>query len=71
VRLKTSARSSSAEAETRTVSTVGAFRVVAASELSDHLDRPADPRDGDLRRLRERGLVQTCDWTAAAISPWH
>ncbi len=45
--------------ETRTLSTVGAFRVVPASELRDHFDRPADPRDGDLRHLREQGLVQT------------
>ena len=45
--------------ETRTLSTVGAFRVVPARELGDHVDRPADPRNGDLRHLREQGLVQT------------
>jgi DNA-binding MarR family transcriptional regulator len=45
--------------ETRTLSTVGAFRVVPARELRDHFDRPADPRDGDLRHLREQGLIQT------------
>ena len=45
--------------ETRTLSTVGAFRVVPARELRDHFDRPSDPRDGDLRHLREQGLVQT------------
>ena len=45
--------------ETRTLSTVGAFRVVPARELRDHVDRPADPRNGDLRHLREQGLVQT------------
>src|SRR6266852_9312514 len=37
--------------ETRTLSTVGAFRVVSARDLSDHHDRPADPRLGDLRHL--------------------
>lgn len=45
--------------ETRTLSTVGAFRVVAASTLRDHSGRPADPRSGDLRSLREQGLVET------------
>jgi hypothetical protein len=45
--------------ETRTLSTVGAFRVVPARDLRDHFDRPADPRDGDLRHLREEGLVET------------
>ena len=45
--------------ETRTLSTVGAFRVVPARDLRDHFDRPADPRDGDLRHLREQGLIDT------------
>jgi DNA-binding MarR family transcriptional regulator len=45
--------------ETRTLSTVGAFRVVSARDLRDHLDRPADPRSGDLRHLREQGLIDT------------
>jgi hypothetical protein len=45
--------------ETRTLSTVGAFRVVPASELRDHSGRPADPRRGDLRHLREQGLIDT------------
>jgi hypothetical protein len=45
--------------ETRTLSTVGAFRVVPARELRDHFDRPADPRDGDLRHLREQRLIET------------
>ena len=45
--------------ETRTLSTVGAFRVVPASRLRDHSGRPADPRSGDLRNLREQGLVET------------
>jgi len=45
--------------ETRTLSTVGAFRVVPARDLRDHSGREADPRDGDLRHLREQGLINT------------
>jgi hypothetical protein len=30
-----------------------------ARDLRDHFDRPADPRDGDLRHLREQGLIET------------
>ena len=45
--------------ETRTLSTVGAFRVVPARDLRDHSGGPADPRSGDLRHLREQGLVDT------------
>ena len=45
--------------ETRTLSTVGAFRVVPARDLRDHADRPADSRRGDLRHLREQGLIDT------------
>jgi DNA-binding PadR family transcriptional regulator len=45
--------------ETRTLSTVGAFRVVSARDLRDHDDRPADPRSGDLRHLWEEGLIRT------------
>jgi hypothetical protein len=45
--------------ETRTLSAVGAFRVVSARDLRGHDDRPADPRSGDLRHLREQGLVRT------------
>jgi len=45
--------------ETRTLSTVGAFRVVPASKLRDHSGAAADPRSGDLRNLREQGLVET------------
>ena len=44
--------------ETRTLSTVGAFRVVPARDLRDHSGREADPRSGDLRHLREQGLVE-------------
>src|SRR5918994_917025 len=45
--------------ETRTLATVGAFRVVSSRDLSDQHDRPLDPRSGDLRHLREQGLVET------------
>src|SRR5262245_14564640 len=45
--------------ESRTLSTVGAFRVVSVRDLRDHDGRPADPRSGDLRHLREQGLVRT------------
>jgi len=45
--------------ESRTLATVGAFRVVPARDLRDHADRPLDPRQGDLRHLREQGLVET------------
>jgi hypothetical protein len=44
--------------ETRTLSTVGAFRVLSARDLRDHNERPADPRSGDLRHLREEGLIR-------------
>jgi hypothetical protein len=45
--------------ESRTLAIVGSFRVVSARDLRDHNDRAADPRQGDLRHLREQGLVQT------------
>lgn len=45
--------------ESRTLATVGAFRVVSSRDLRDHHDRPADPRSGDLRHLREQGLIET------------
>jgi len=45
--------------ESRTLATVGAFRVVSSRDLRSHHDRPADPRSGDLRDLREQGLVET------------
>ncbi len=41
--------------ESRTLATVGAFRVVSSRDLRDHHDRPADQRSGDLRHLREQG----------------
>jgi hypothetical protein len=45
--------------ESRTPATVGAFRVVSSRDLRDHNGSPADPRSGDLRHLREQGLVET------------
>jgi len=45
--------------ESRTLSIVGSFRVVSSRDLRDHDNRPADPRKGDLRHLREQGLVRT------------
>jgi hypothetical protein len=43
--------------ETRTLSTVGAFRVVSAEHLRDHDGRSSDPRRDDLRHLEDQGLV--------------
>jgi hypothetical protein len=40
--------------ETRTLATLGAFRVVSSGDLRDANDRPLDPRSGDLRHLRTR-----------------
>ena len=37
--------------ESRTLATVGAFRVVSSRDLRDHNGRPTDPRSGDLRRV--------------------
>jgi hypothetical protein len=45
--------------ETRTLATVGAFRVVSSRDLRDNHDRPLDPRSSDLRHLREQRLVET------------
>jgi hypothetical protein len=45
--------------ESRTLATLGAFRVVSSRDLRDYNDRPTDPRSGDLRHLREQGLVET------------
>jgi hypothetical protein len=45
--------------EVRTLATVGAFRVVPAGDLRDGHDRPLDPNRGDLRHLRDSGLVET------------
>jgi hypothetical protein len=45
--------------EVRTLATVGAFRVVPASDLRDPAERPRDPWHGDLSRLRDAGLIAT------------
>lgn len=45
--------------ESRTLASVGAFRVVPANDLRDSFNKPLDPRRGDLWHLRESRLVQT------------
>jgi hypothetical protein len=45
--------------EARTLTTVGAFRVVPANDLRDKFDHSLDPRNGELWHLRESGLVNT------------
>lgn len=45
--------------DSRTLATFGTFRVVSVGDLRDRDDRPADPRNGDLRHLREQGLIET------------
>jgi hypothetical protein len=45
--------------ESRTLASVGAFRVIPAGDLRDTFDKPLDPRHGELWHLREAGLVQT------------
>lgn len=45
--------------ETRTLTTVGALRVVPADDLRDAYGEPLNPRHGELWHLRESGLVQT------------
>jgi hypothetical protein len=45
--------------ETRTLTTVGAFRVVPANDLRDTFERSLDPRHGELWHLRDSGLAQT------------
>jgi DNA-binding MarR family transcriptional regulator len=44
--------------EARALATIGAFRVVPASDLRDDDGRPGDLRHGDLERLRSAGLIQ-------------
>jgi hypothetical protein len=45
--------------EARTLTTVGAFRVVPANDLRDKFDHSLDPRNGELWHLRQTGLVKT------------
>jgi hypothetical protein len=44
--------------ESRSLATVGAFRVVAERDLREPRDESADPREPDLRHLRDEGLVR-------------
>ena len=58
--------------ESRTLASVGAFRVIPANDLRDAFDKPLDPRHGELWHLREGGLVQTVrigrDTTAVTLT---
>jgi hypothetical protein len=45
------------QSEVQMLATAGAFRVVVASDLWDHRERPADASDAELRALREAGLL--------------
>src|SRR5688572_10454167 len=45
--------------ETRTLATVGAFRVVPTGQLRDHNNAAAHDRSADVRHLREQGLIET------------
>lgn len=44
--------------ESRTLATVGAFRVVPTGELRDHRNEAAHDRSADIRHLREQGLIE-------------
>ncbi|HWI17448.1 MAG TPA: hypothetical protein VNT81_06865, partial [Vicinamibacterales bacterium] len=44
--------------ESRTLATVGAFRVVPTGELRDHHNAVAHDRSADIRHLREEGLIE-------------
>ena len=46
------------ESEVQMLATIGAFRVVVASDLRDHRNRPGDACNGELRKLREADLVE-------------
>jgi len=58
--------------ESRTLASVGSFRVVPAHDLRDTFDRPLDPRHGELWHLRDSGLVETVrldhDTTAVTLT---
>src|SRR3984893_5335882 len=45
--------------EARTLTTVGAFRVVPAGDLRDKFSQSLEARQGELWHLRESGLVRT------------
>ena len=44
--------------DSRTLATIGAFRVVSESDLRDPRDAALDPRDDDHRNLRDQGLMR-------------
>jgi hypothetical protein len=44
--------------DSRSLATVGAFRVVAERDLRDRRDESADTREPDLRHLRDEGLMR-------------
>jgi hypothetical protein len=46
------------ESDARTLATLGAFRIVSERDLHDTRDVACDGRDGDLRHLREEGLIE-------------
>jgi hypothetical protein len=58
--------------ESRTLASVGAFRVIRADDLRDAHGKALDPRHGELWRLRQGGLVQTVrldrDTTAVTLT---
>ncbi len=45
--------------ESRNLATVGAFRVVSSGDLRNHDGSRGNLRSGDLRHLREQGLIET------------
>ncbi|HUE87986.1 MAG TPA: hypothetical protein VMO26_18080 [Vicinamibacterales bacterium] len=45
--------------ESRALATAGAFRVVSERDLFDARDRSSDPREDDVRQLRDQGLIRT------------
>jgi len=45
--------------DSRSLATVGAFRVVAERDLRDRRDESADTREPELRHLRHEGLVRS------------
>lgn len=58
--------------ESRTLASVGAFRVIPAHDLRDTFDKQLDPRHGELWHLRDSGLVETIrldrDTTAVTLT---
>ena len=44
--------------DSRSLAAVGAFRVISECDLRDPRDESSDPREPDLRHLRDEGLAQ-------------